>query len=676
MKNKSLKTTILIPLLLAVVAGIVALTILAVVNISNITTRLTDERVDGAAQAAASRLVDLEDQTRIIALTVADNYMVTNSLLKWNDDIDREETREELFAYLEGVAKETGVDSFIVRDPDGVVVLRLHSPLYNDIDGSPSAAAALRGEVTTAYSSTGTMPMGLNTTAPIWYEGEIIGAIAPLMFLYTEEFVDKFADIFGSQVTIFGGNMRVATTLINNDGERAVGTELTGPIADRVLGEGLEFITPEPITLFGERYMAKYLPLFNLSGDPIGMFFIGFPTEYADNALDELIRSFIIVGAIVLIAIGLIVFLIVHRQTRKLPIITAAAEQIALGDINIEGMDSGTKPTNNEIIKLERAFSKMLVSFKNQAYILTRVAEGDYTSRVDIRSNKDVINIAIDHMLAETLSVLNQVATAGVSVADGSKQIAAGAHSLAQGSTEQAATVEQLSSSMTTIAEKTKDNAEMAGRAASLAGTIKQNAEKGTRQMGDMMDAVKEINQAGQSISKVIKVIDDIAFQTNILALNAAVEAARAGQHGKGFAVVAEEVRNLAAKSADAAKDTGGLISNSIEKAELGSRIASETAASLDEIVTGINESTTIVNDIAISSEEQYQGIAQINEGVDQVAKVVQQNSATAEESAAASTEMSNQSAKLEKLIAQFQLRNEGKKLGLPSGENNIIEME
>ena len=235
-----------------------------------------------------------------------------------------------------------------------------------------------------------------------------------------------------------------------------------------------------------------------------------------------------------------------------------------------------------------------------------------------------------------------------------SKQISEGSQVLAQGSTEQSISITELSTSISDIAQKTKDNAEMAGRAANLASTIMQSAEKGSKQMDDMTSAVREINQASQSISKVIKVIDDIAFQTNILALNAAVEAARAGQHGKGFAVVAEEVRNLAGKSAEAAKDTGGLIANSMEKAELGARIAEETAASLTEIVTGINESNRLISEIANASDEQSQGIGTINRGIDNVAQGITQTNATAQENASASQEMNNQLNILESALSEF----------------------
>jgi len=200
-------------------------------------------------------------------------------------------------------------------------------------------------------------------------------------------------------------------------------------------------------------------------------------------------------------------------------------------------------------------------------------------------------------------------------------------------------------------------NADKAIETANLAKTIMDKAEKGNTQMDEMMQAVDDINEASRSIRNIIKTIDDIAFQTNILALNAAVEAARAGSAGKGFAVVAEEVRNLATKSAEAANDTGNLIANSIEKAELGAHIAGETAASLKEIVSGINESNQLIREIARSSEEQAAAISQVNIGIDKVAHVVHDNSSTAEESADTSEKLSMQSSVLQKLMSQFRLR-------------------
>ncbi|MCL1820098.1 MAG: methyl-accepting chemotaxis protein [Oscillospiraceae bacterium] len=312
----------------------------------------------------------------------------------------------------------------------------------------------------------------------------------------------------------------------------------------------------------------------------------------------------------------------------------------------------------------------------NIAEELEAVASGDLTVEAELLSDKDVMGISLKKMIDNLNSMFGEINQSTAQVSTGSKQIADGAQALAQGSTQQAAAVQQLSASISDIAQKTKENAEKADKAAKLANTIKSNAEKGSRQMDEMTTAVKEINVASQSIQKVIKVIDDIAFQTNILALNAAVEAARAGQHGKGFAVVAEEVRSLAAKSADAARDTGGLIANSMEKAELGTRIAGETAASLAEIVSGINESSQIVGEIAQSSDEQSVGIAQVNHGIDQVAHVVQQNSATAEESAAASEEMSGQSTILEELIAQFKLKGAtGMGRGIGAGHKKQLAM-
>jgi chemotaxis methyl-accepting protein methylase len=224
---------------------------------------------------------------------------------------------------------------------------------------------------------------------------------------------------------------------------------------------------------------------------------------------------------------------------------------------------------------------------------------------------------------------------------------------------EQASSIEELTASLEEISSQTKLNADNAGTANRLADEARTDAAQGNVHMKEMLKAMEEINESSSNISKIIKVIDDIAFQTNILALNAAVEAARAGQHGKGFAVVAEEVRNLAARSADAAKETTDLIEGSIKKTEDGTKIANDTANALAKIVDEVEKVAALVNDIANASNEQAAGINQINQGIMQVSDVVQNNSATSEESAAASEELSGHANLLKEMVGKYKLKQE-----------------
>jgi methyl-accepting chemotaxis protein len=289
------------------------------------------------------------------------------------------------------------------------------------------------------------------------------------------------------------------------------------------------------------------------------------------------------------------------------------------------------------------------------------IADGNLNVDIDISAKDETGQLAsaFQRMSDNLNRIMRNIQSASDQVAAGAKQISALSVSMSQGATEQASSVEQLTASIEEISSQTRQNADNANEANELAEAAKRNALSGNARMKEMLEAMDEINSASQNISKIIKVIDEIAFQTNILALNAAVEAARAGQHGKGFAVVAEEVRNLAARSANAAKETTELIEGSIQKAESGTKIAQETAHALEQIVDDVSRVATLIGNIAAASNEQAIGIHQINQGIMQVSQVVQATSASLEEGAATSEELSSQADLLNEQVNQFRLRQE-----------------
>lgn len=288
---------------------------------------------------------------------------------------------------------------------------------------------------------------------------------------------------------------------------------------------------------------------------------------------------------------------------------------------------------------------------------LQRLANGDLTFDIHPRDGRDVLRGSLQKLGVDLNQILQQIQTASEQIDSGSSQVSESAQALSDGAAQSAASVEEISSSMNEIGSQTSTSSEYAQQANQLASSARTSADRGSERMAEMINAMGEINEAGQNINKIIKVIDEIAFQTNLLALNAAVEAARAGQHGKGFAVVAEEVRNLAARSAKAASETAELIEGSVEKAGNGTQIAERTAEALDEIVASISKVSDLVGEIAASSNEQAQGIAQVNIGMQQIDQVIQQNTANAEESAATSEELSSQAAELKHQLSRFKLK-------------------
>ncbi len=313
----------------------------------------------------------------------------------------------------------------------------------------------------------------------------------------------------------------------------------------------------------------------------------------------------------------------------------------------------------NELVAgVNKTLDSVLEPINEAAAVLEKVAGRDLTVRVkgdykgDHAKIKQALNSAVDNLD----QALTQAAESAEQVAGASTQISEGSQSLAQGANEQASSLEEVSSSLEEMSSMTKQNAENANQAKTLAAEANGNAAQGAEAMGNMSIAINKIKESSDQTAKIVKTIDEIAMQTNLLALNAAVEAARAGEAGRGFAVVAEEVRNLAQRSAQAAKNTADMISESVKNAEDGVKISGEVSKSFESIAVSSKKVNDLINEIAAASSEQSTGIDQLNTAVAQMDKVTQQNAANSEESAGASEEMSSQAEELQSMIAQFSL--------------------
>lgn len=380
--------------------------------------------------------------------------------------------------------------------------------------------------------------------------------------------------------------------------------------------------------------------------------------DFAKKINDSRTWSFMI-GMLLLAGCAVLVYIGTNMITKPVENLTYVAKEMARGnfDVRVEAKSS------SEVGILAESLILTLQNLKSVIHDITRVMKSlenkdfdVYTEAVYVGEFK-AIEDSITSVRDSVNSALRQIKIVGDEVSSGADQVATGAQSLAQGATEQASSIQELSATITEIYDVTKKNSILANTAAEKVGQAGTEIEASNAKMQQLMGAMSEMTDKSAEIGKIVKTIDDIAFQTNILALNAAVEAARAGAAGKGFAVVADEVRNLASKSAEAAKTTTNLIDETIRAIAQGTQIANETANALVSVVEIAQEAVNEVNEISLASETQNNAVGQITTGVDQISAVVQTNSATSEESAAAAEQLSGQAQSLDELLSQFNIQ-------------------
>lgn len=464
---------------------------------------------------------------------------------------------------------------------------------------------------------------------------------------------DTVKALTGCEITLFGGDLRCATTL----GESLLGTPMYDTVRDEVISAGHNYTGQAVID--GQNYYVSYSPMYGADGKIAGAYFAGLSSAVSDAEFASAAAAST-AAALVLVVISTAAVVLFIRKRVMIPIrqVTVLAEEMESGRFSTTAVDYFF--VNDEVgtfaRKLRYAKKDVSKCIEDISAVLDRMAEGDFTGQPGTSYPGDFGRIKNSVMKIEDDlgAALENMNTSSEEVMTRSGRMAEGSRTLAEGASRQSAAIKEISGSIAEVSSRISAAADSAAAAGELSRQTREKVNEQDAEIGNMVEAMNEISVTSKEIEKIIKAIEDIAFQTNILALNAAVEAARAGDAGKGFAVVADEVRNLAAKSSEAAKSTSELISAAISAVEKGSAVADRTAESMREVRDMTERTSGLIVEIAEASREQNESIKQINSGIEQISEVIRTNSDTAEDTASSSEELSDQSRLLKDQVSRF----------------------
>ncbi len=620
--------------------------------------------IDAAADMVEIQLTAYEDMATQLATDPVLTQEIPAEGEETSDGRTRTQVIDEILAYMDTVKSVHGYDAIQRFDANGMAL-----SIENDSSDVPfftvprdTGETYMSDPFVSPESGLLTMPV----TAPIIKNGEFDGiilfAVNPTVF---SEIVSKVAVGEGSTTTIIDSN---GNTIAYNDVQYVMDAynltqeaqsdpslQALANVEQDLMngGEGFSSVEWDGVSQF-----TAYTAVDGSNGWGI------YVLTRQDTFLAQMITSIVTIGIIsvvILIVSAIIITLVASSIAKPISLCAARLNKVAEGDLN---SPMPTIRTNDETRVLADSTASIVdsisVMIKDLNYTLSEIAAGNFAVESqakeyyigDFSSLKDSLEIIV----AKLSSTMYKISNVSDQVNSGNQQVASGAQALAQGAMEQASAIEELSATIAEISDKISETAEASQTAKTANDKSQQALAKSNDQMQEMVVAMGNISEKSDEISKIIKTIDDIAFQTNILSLNAAVEAARAGLAGKGFAVVADEVRELATKSAQSAKDTAVLIEETVGVVEVGNQLASNTSQSINAAIENASELSGLVDSIAAASASQKEGAEQVRIGIEQISAVVQINSATSEESAATSEELSSHSNELQNLVSGFTL--------------------